>query len=332
MFGIYRTVLAIFVVLGHLGTAPYIGAFSVFGFYILSGYLMTRIMQKTYGYSLSGILRYFTNRFLRIYPLYWISILISIALILLLSEDLTKSINSAIYSPENFYHTLQNIFIIFSIDSEPRLTPPAWALSVELFFYILIALGLSKNKTITLLWLSLSLFYTSYLIIEQANFSYRYFTLPAASLPFSIGSLIFHLESKKTTFKSQNNILLIMPLLLVNYFTSLFFEISATYGFYINLFLVTCLIYNLSRIKNHPLKILDNFLGNLSYPVYLLHYQCGIIAFLTFDFFDMNIHKGDLVFFSLSLFLTLFLSYFVSILIENKIELLRYKIRPLKRA
>lgn len=291
---------------------------------------MTRIMQKTYGYNLIGIFKYFSNRILRIYPLYWISLIISVVLVLISSEEITKSINSVIYLPNTLHQTLQNIFIIFSIDSEPRLTPPAWALTVELFFYILIACGISKNKKITFIWLSLSLLYTSYLIVGDASFSYRYFTIPAASLPFSVGALIFYLEDKKNKFNPKYNIYFILLLLFINYFISQSFKISSTYGFYINLLLVSYLVFNLSKIKIHSFKTQDILIGNLSYPIYLLHYQSGIIAYMIFDFFRIEITKGDLYFFLCSLCITIFLSYFVTTLIENKIELLRNKIRPSK--
>lgn len=68
MFGTYRTILALMVVFLHLGGVPRIGAYAVFGFYCLSGYLMTLIMQTTYGYSFQGVIKYGINRFLRNYP------------------------------------------------------------------------------------------------------------------------------------------------------------------------------------------------------------------------------------------------------------------------
>lgn len=73
MFGTYRTLLAVMVIFLHLGGMPVIGGYAVFGFYILSGYLMTLIMHKNYGYTRDGVARYAINRFLRIYPIYWVS-------------------------------------------------------------------------------------------------------------------------------------------------------------------------------------------------------------------------------------------------------------------
>ena len=64
MFGVYRAFLALMVVALHLGGLPVVGAYAVFGFYVLSGYLMTLIMQDRYGYTASGRSAYAVNRFL----------------------------------------------------------------------------------------------------------------------------------------------------------------------------------------------------------------------------------------------------------------------------
>jgi len=64
--------MTMFVVLVHYAfVPPFIGFYMVFGFFVLSGYLMTFIMHKKYGYSVRGVGAYALNRFLRIYPLYW---------------------------------------------------------------------------------------------------------------------------------------------------------------------------------------------------------------------------------------------------------------------
>ena len=78
MFGTYRTLLAVMVVFLHLGGMPVIGAYTVFCFYILSGYLMTFIMQKNYGYSKESVAKYALNWFLRIYPIFWIACIFSL--------------------------------------------------------------------------------------------------------------------------------------------------------------------------------------------------------------------------------------------------------------
>lgn len=70
MFGFYRVYLALLVVAHHLGGLTGLGSYAVFGFYMLSGYLMTFIMCRNYHHTTTGFLKYSLNRFLRIYPTY----------------------------------------------------------------------------------------------------------------------------------------------------------------------------------------------------------------------------------------------------------------------
>ncbi|MEJ1355170.1 MAG: hypothetical protein RPU39_10845 [Candidatus Sedimenticola sp. (ex Thyasira tokunagai)] len=192
MFGTYRTLLALMVVALHLGGIPKVGAYAVFGFYCLSGYLMTLIMHSNYGYTLPGISKYAVNRALRIFPLYWVSILFSAVLIWQLGSNFISSYHPAIYMPGNASELSKNLMIFFPFMDVPRLTPPAWALTVELFFYILIGAGISKNKGITLIWFVFSVLYHIGALFFDLGWSHRYYTIAAASLPFSTGALIFH--------------------------------------------------------------------------------------------------------------------------------------------
>ena len=160
MFGIYRLLLALMVVMQHLGNVSALGVYAVFGFYILSGYLMTLILHSGYGYSWSGVRRFALNRFLRIYPIYWVACLISAGLVLWLGAQFTTDFHDPIYLPDDLSSLLRNSFILFGRYSVPRLSSPTWALSVELVFYVLIGLGVSRSKKITGLWFFISVIYT----------------------------------------------------------------------------------------------------------------------------------------------------------------------------
>jgi peptidoglycan/LPS O-acetylase OafA/YrhL len=46
MFGSYRTFLAVLVIANHIGGISEIGRYAVYGFFVLSGYLMTYITSK----------------------------------------------------------------------------------------------------------------------------------------------------------------------------------------------------------------------------------------------------------------------------------------------
>jgi len=72
MFGTTRFILAISVVVFHLTNySSVIGFYSVQGFFILSGYLMTSVMRSKYKYNIKGITVFITKRIVRIFPAYW---------------------------------------------------------------------------------------------------------------------------------------------------------------------------------------------------------------------------------------------------------------------
>ena len=144
MFGTYRIILALMVVALHLGNATRIGNYAVFGFYTLSGYLMTLIMVRNYGYTTSGILKYLLNRFLRIYPVYWASIILSAAVIFLFGETVTTNFEASMYLPKNIPDLTRNIFVYFPTLSVSRLNSQAWSLTVEIFF--IFSLGLEFQE------------------------------------------------------------------------------------------------------------------------------------------------------------------------------------------
>ena len=61
------------------------GAYAVFCFYMMSGYLMSKIINEVY-IDKSGPFRYMANRLLRIYPLYLTVLLLTIAVIPFISD------------------------------------------------------------------------------------------------------------------------------------------------------------------------------------------------------------------------------------------------------
>src|SRR3954467_6659684 len=112
MFGAYRAFLALMVVLSHLGGVPG-GGYPVIGFYILSGYLMTLILQTSYGYTFKGLARYGANRFLRIYPCYWIACLLAAGLVLWCGNQTAREYHAMMFLPDSITSFLRHVFIIF---------------------------------------------------------------------------------------------------------------------------------------------------------------------------------------------------------------------------
>lgn len=340
MFGTYRTILALMVVAFHIGGVPQIGGYAVFGFYALSGYLMTFIMQKNYGYTPSGKYRYAINRMLRLYPMYWASALFTLILIAILGEAVTSDYHNALYLPSGFTETFKNILLFFPFRENPRLTPPAWALTVEIFFYILIGLGLSKHKKIVVGWFLLSIIYHALVIILRLGSDYSYYPIWAASLPFSTGALIFHFKDKLQTVVSSSRIVrgaffpyLLGFFILFNWYigrqlTYIGFNFN-TFIFYSNFVLCALMIIVLAEKKSLPFisKKFDNWLGNFSYPIYLIHYQVGLVVLTGLGYLGLDYVRQD---FNLMLITLPFLfgfSWLLILFIEKPIQIIRDKVK-----
>lgn len=81
--GLLRVLLALSVVIGH--TAPFLGMtmvggkLAVQGFFIVSGFYMSLILNEKYPADGTGTWLFYSNRFLRIYPMYWAVLAIALA-------------------------------------------------------------------------------------------------------------------------------------------------------------------------------------------------------------------------------------------------------------
>ena len=293
MFGILRTYLAFWVVIFHLLNIPILGGYAVYGFYMLSGFLMTTIMHNSYGYTLLGIRKYLFNRGLRLFPIYWAVALISILIIIVLGESWTSVYTESFYLPKTPGEIMQNISMVFVSlipnENTPRLAPPTWALTVEMFFYILIALGISKTEKRVLTWIFISLVYTIFTYVINLDSSYRYFPIYAASLPFSIGSwLFFRKDQIKNLFLGfswynplNNSIIATIHLFIFIILSRIDrFSFLIDFGFYFNLIIFAVLVIPAFYYQELPLisKKTDKNIGDYSYPIYLSHEQMGAIS------------------------------------------------------
>lgn len=332
MFGTYRTLLAFAVVAMHLGGLKMSGNFAVFSFYLLSGYLMTYIMQRNYGYTASGMRYYALNRGLRIYPAYWVALSLSLLLIAGFGQDMSLKYHDAIYLPTNLKEVLQNLFLVLAHDDKPRLTPPVWALTVELFFYILIGLGLSRTRLLSCLWLAASVLYHVAGIYMGLSFGDRYFPVYAASLPFSAGAVIYHFRPQLTALVKSGNAKFNewMPLLgatamVANYAVGYYFSALYGWAFYTNIISAAFMVVILSDRGLLPwiTKSFDQWVGDLSYPIYLTHLQAGFIVFAVMDLIGMHYGRMNWIIMAGGSVLVLLLSWAIAVMVGEPVEKLR---------
>jgi len=345
MLGLLRTTFALMVMMYHLlflGVLP-LGTYAVFGFYIISGYLMTLIMHESYGYTLIGRYSFVTNRFLRLYPQYWIALFLSILLVITLGTGVTIGFHPSMYIPISIGNLLQNIFIAFIAwypnTVDPRLVPPSWALTVEIVFYLLICLGISKTFFRVNLWLFFSLCYVIYSFIVNWDWTARYFPVAAASLPFSIGATIYFLSKNNRLKVNFKKLRLSASIIYILTLSNCLFWIKASsenvgnfveIGFYLNIVFCALLVFSLiigGKIIAFDNKI-DKFIGDYSYPIYLLHWQSGLIA--SYMIFGKPIHdistKG-FISFLLALIIVMLLSTISIHGLDSPIQKIRLRVK-----
>ncbi len=342
MFGTLRLILALMVVATHVVHIGHIGQFAVFAFYSLSGYLMTFVLQNAYGYNRQGVYRFWSNRCLRLLPSYWFSIFITILLILYIGEDYVSSFNAAMRLPETPGSWLENIFIAFlsitPANVTPRLSGPTWAITVELFFYLLISIGISKNFKMTILWFAISLLYHLLSMTLGWGYASHYFSMPAASLPFAAGALIYYLKDSPscwtTIFARYRSVSLALYLASIILYIGIYSSHNTTavshksilldIEFYLSFFLIWCYLLGCAASgQGMPMitRKQDNFLGAYSYPFYLLHYQAWILGSYIF------VNQRPRTTLAAVFVLLIILSSFTIFCIEKPIEKIRTRIR-----
>ncbi len=348
MFGTYRTFLALAVVAHHLISIPVIGHYAVHGFFILSGYLMTYIMTNSYGYSLSGLKAFSINRFLRLYPSYWVILIFTIFVVLIFGEENSSDYRRYIYLPDTLAGVLQNIsllyFNFFPGGVSPRLSPPTWALTIELLFYLLIALGISRSKKMTILWFCISLIYMISTHIFELDYQYRYSFFIAGTFPFSIGAMIFHFQKiswGRFIKQSHPNTLIVLFMMFV-----LNAGLSAVgkkldlpdtvslVSFYLNVLINALIVFKLidGRLPFIS-KELDAKIGNYSYPIYLLHWQAGFIAsMIIFGSPIRGLSIDGIISLSVALIICFVISYLIIRFVDLPIEKYRKKVKKRLRS
>ncbi|WP_146744059.1 acyltransferase family protein, partial [Aequorivita antarctica] len=282
MFGILRTLLALNVVLLHIFNVYTIGNYSVSFFFLLSGFLMTLIIQQTYGYSFKGFKIFWANRFLRLYPIYWVFAAFTIILIMLFPAISARE--SLIGIPNSTIEWLANITMIFPKivphRFNPILLPAAWALTNEILFYFLISIGISKTPKRTILWLILSIGYYIGTYLYYDLETYRYSAIFASSLPFALGASLYWLIK----IKPLSNVhigyiaLLYIGFLLNAHFKSLLTPTVSEFSIYLNMLIAFFMVYMLFHLKlSKKWKKWDYYIGMYSYPIYLSHFLVAIL-------------------------------------------------------
>ncbi len=288
MIGTWRLLLALVVVCAHLFHPWWPGAMAVFGFYVISGFLMTVILHEQYSFSWTGLRAFWINRVLRIYPPYYFACLVSIALILALPGGAVSGFNAHLSIPDTTGEVVTNTLIFGLIDwpeDRSSLVVPGWTLFIELVHYLVISLWAGRSRTTAFVFLALSVGYivVVYLFLD-GNFGFRYLLPPAGSFPFAVGALMYFYREPIGRIIAAIGWTRAFAAAGVLY--SLVFVVGALVAdplgacLYASVLASALLLIVLWHAPPSPLRSADKVLGDLSYPTYLLHWQAGALVVL----------------------------------------------------
>jgi peptidoglycan/LPS O-acetylase OafA/YrhL len=297
--GTLRTIFAVSVVCAHSWPAGMVfvgGRNAVQLFYVFSGFLISYVLVESKSYNNTST--FYINRYLRLYPIYLVVAILSVATKLQwIGESNLYAIYKTVPIDAFLLLVLSNVFLlgqdwvtfsgihhgqlVFGAPynnseiplHEALIIPQAWTLGVELTFYLIAPFVLPKRNLIyALLFLSLAV--RAVLInfgLDHDLWTYGFF--PAELALFLLGALAQQTLSPfyKRVF-AHRQLVLAKAATLFLVFVSIIYFLVPVNELYKTLFLFSIFIFLI------PLTFIfqnrfawDKWIGDLSYPIYIGH-------------------------------------------------------------
>ena len=347
MLGFFRFILAGLVAWSNTPLYPgsigvQIGASAVIAFYFISGFLMAKTYPRFFGQK-NPFLLFYTDRFIRLYPIFFLFFIISTLYYFYLSNhDFSKTnlVGELLLIPQN-YHYITDRLTNHMID-------PAWSLGAEFQWYLLVPLIFflttqGRRFILIILFLGQILVFSLYLFpidndscefLQSHTFNlcfplsdllgYRLLIFVGAT--FLFGHIMSELLWRKRVFViiAFSLFFFIIWLLTTLYGKILprFNDVMFAYVFIFPL----CLFTLKKKIENKLWQKIDKLCAGLSYPVFLTHFLSIRIASDLGNPIGLTGRYLDLYQIIVAGFVTLLFSLFL-FLIQQKIDKFRINLR-----
>jgi peptidoglycan/LPS O-acetylase OafA/YrhL len=288
VLGILRFFLASCVIVFHMsGHVPSIGVLAVNFFYVISGYLMTLVLNETYHFNARS---FFSNRILRLYPAQLALCVVSLPFLWILPK---ASEFNPIWGTPQWQDWIGNVLIFpwaFLPEQHFRILPITWSIAVEIWCYFFLWLFVSRRPWTAAFSMVSAVLWQVYLSHAGASAASHYFPVPSALLPFSCGAASYFLISHPTLARIERDVpprvqtvvlCAVIALFLVNWQLAVKFDSSAYYGvfYYSNTVLACAAVIALHGLTVHgKTGRFATWCGDLSYPVFLAQWVSGFVA------------------------------------------------------
>lgn len=342
-----RFVLASYVVFFHIGNYyfPNTGPFAVFGFYTLSGYLITKVLNEVYYKKKHAARDFFTNRFWRLYPPYFAAMALGLLLAVYAPSEASYW-NEAVRMPEDgstheWLWLIPNVSIVglhfgLPFSSPIRFSPPSWTTAIEIYFYIFLFFAGAKSDLFAKRWCvaSIALIIAMALMREilagtmPSNWltteKLFYSNILGVSMCFALGSWAYH--QSITVLKSPNQLIgklaflaaVAMPLIPWRYMIGDDLPVMLLHyleSAFVALFLL--------HAANREFPFQTRHFADLSYPLFLGHWQVAILL----SALGLPLVKNDFKAVLAVYVASILFAVIVNLFIENPLKKVRASIR-----
>jgi peptidoglycan/LPS O-acetylase OafA/YrhL len=288
MLGTLRFILALLVVLSHipgLGMQLNPGVSSVILFYFISGYLMGLSYQRFQQNSARPVRDFYVDRLLKLMPLYCVVVMLTFLLIYWLGPaQYTLFMNQPVEPQRILLNLLllptNYVFEPLSIDAllPHPVVPPAWSLSSEFHFYLLLPLILMLNRWGFFLvfagagTIQIAAMFFGTGPFNSDNFGYR----------FIFGVLVFFLAGLAYG-RRENDFYRRIVLAYLSTYLLMMLVVAPSFGLYANPRVQELMIGAVMAIPLLSAALnakssggvwsrVDELLGRLAYPIFISHF------------------------------------------------------------
>ena len=270
---IHTGAFADFGTMGHTITSS--GKYGVDIFFVISGFTIAKTFTEAKDYR-----SYLTRRFMRVLPLYWF--IISLSMILWLSGEFTLPYwMLELGSQPDLYNFLMHLSMVSYLDYRiaNSLTGVEWTIPIEVFWYVCLPPLIHFVKTIPRAIGAILLFLTLKAILSYVSkdmfgtsLLIKWSPIPYGHL-FFVGVATFYLRERFKSVTSKNPIVWI-AVAFVSFIAALAIEFSNRSEILALSTAILIVYLNPARARwiTRPLTTrLMLFLGSVSYSIYLIH-------------------------------------------------------------
>lgn len=239
-------------------------------FFVISGFLITYLLMNEIAKTNDiNIPKFYMRRVLRIWPLYYVYMILAILAVVLLKSDVNESVWYYTFFSGNISHALGiGLIPLFHY----------WSLGVEEQYYLWYPWVVKYNKkrvlnvviALCVIWFGLKM--GSYVFLGK-GFAYKIFSITRFDCMMigAIGAILYYKKAKWFVRLCANRIVVIMAWIL--FFTSGLYAqhipapIRAEYISVISLLVIMAGLVSKPLLENRVM----NYLGKISYGIYVIH-------------------------------------------------------------